>query len=106
MCRYLPCSLHTLRERNTPRGSLKAAAAKATTDSLLPDSSTVPNRDRTQCRFEIRDSQPHAHYPQGMLLRCSTGAALYHLANRENTAASVTHRFGPHDHVSCDDRGA
>ncbi len=37
----------TLRERNIPRGALKVAALRATTDSLLPDSSTVLNRDRT-----------------------------------------------------------
>jgi hypothetical protein len=26
-------------------------------------------------------------------------------AIRENSAARAIHRFGPHDHVSCDDRG-
>ena len=41
-----------------------------------------------------------------MRLRCTTEAWLYRLAIRENSAASVTHCFGPHDHVSCDDRDA
>ena len=37
-----------------------------------------------------------------MRLRCTTEAWLYRLAIRENSAASVTQRFGTHDHVSCD----
>ena len=41
-----------------------------------------------------------------MRLRCTTEAWLHRLAIRENSAASVTHRFGTHDHMSCDDRGA
>ena len=41
-----------------------------------------------------------------MRLRCTPEAWLYRLAIRENSAASVTQRFGTHDHVSCDDRGA
>ncbi|HMG17191.1 MAG TPA: hypothetical protein VK573_00595 [Gemmatimonadales bacterium] len=32
-----------------------------------------------------------------MRLRCTTEAWLYRLAIRENSAASVTHRFGTHD---------
>jgi hypothetical protein len=34
---HRPCSLHTLRERNHPRGALTAGALRATTDSPLPD---------------------------------------------------------------------
>jgi len=84
-----------------------AAARRATTDSPLPDFSTVLNRDRTQCRFDIRDSQPHAVLPSGhSAARCSTGAWLYRLAIRENSTASVTHCFGTHDWESCGDRDA
>ena len=41
-----------------------------------------------------------------MRLRCTTEAWLYRLADRENSAASVTHGFGAHDHTSCDGRDA
>jgi hypothetical protein len=41
-----------------------------------------------------------------MRLRCTTEAWLYRLAIRENSAASVTHCFGTHDHRSCDGRDA
>ena len=41
-----------------------------------------------------------------MRLRCTTEAWLYRLAIRENSAASVTHGFATHDHVSCDGRDA
>jgi excisionase family DNA binding protein len=41
-----------------------------------------------------------------MRLRCTTEAWLYRLAIRENSAASVTHGFGTHDHASCDGRDA
>ena len=62
---HRPCLLHTLRERIIRRGALKVTALRATTDSPLPDFSTVLNRDRTQCHFEIRDSQPHTASPSG-----------------------------------------
>ena len=104
---YRPCSLHTLRERNNPRGGLKAPAHRAATDSPLPDFSTVLNRDRPQGHFEIRDSQPHTASPAGHAAsRSPTEAWLYRLAIRENSEASVTHGFGTHDHMSCDGRGA
>ena len=41
-----------------------------------------------------------------MRLRCTTEAWLDRLVIRENSAASVTHGFGTHDHASCDDRDA
>ena len=92
---HRPCLLHTLRERIIRRGALKVTALRATTDSPLPDFSTVLNRDRTQCPLEIRDSQPHVVWPSGpAAARCSTGAWLYRLAIRENSTASVTHRSG------------
>ena len=62
---HRPCLLHTLRERIIRRGALKVTALRATTDSPLPDFSTVLNRDRSQSHFEIRDSQPHTASPSG-----------------------------------------
>jgi hypothetical protein len=44
---------------------------------------------------ETRNRRPHCS--QGKRLRCTTEAWLYRLAIRENSAASVTHCFGPHD---------
>ena len=88
---HRPCLLHTLRERIIRRGALKVTALRATTDSPLPDFSTVliEIAHSAISRSETRNRIPHR--PQGMRLRCTTEAWLYRLAIRENSAAGVTH---------------